>query len=153
MEFNSYEGIDYGNGKTNRNVETGIRFGVINQNRVLQAWADSSVPKYYDGDGNEVEEVGDFDEPTLYEYEEEGYKAFANDDGDIFITESPYFTYAQFCSPCAPGACYLVNPIPERNENNKCYCFGKDWFESEEEIPHPIYSVETGELVFPKEEE
>jgi hypothetical protein len=35
-------GIDYGNGMTNKDRDTGIRYGVISQNDVLQAWADSS---------------------------------------------------------------------------------------------------------------
>lgn len=39
-------GIDYGMGRTNINVETGIRFGVISQHTVLQAWCDSAVADY-----------------------------------------------------------------------------------------------------------
>lgn len=35
-------GIDYGGGQTNIDHETGIRFGVIPANDVLQAWADSA---------------------------------------------------------------------------------------------------------------
>jgi hypothetical protein len=39
-------GIDYGMGQTNIDTETGIRYGVINQNQCLQAWADSSEGDY-----------------------------------------------------------------------------------------------------------
>ena len=39
-------GIDYGMGMANVDNETGIRFGVISQGAVLQAWADSSEPEY-----------------------------------------------------------------------------------------------------------
>lgn len=39
-------GIDYGLGKTNIDTETGIRFGVIPQNELLQAWCDSAEPEY-----------------------------------------------------------------------------------------------------------
>ena len=39
-------GIDYGMGTTNVDVKTGIRYGVISQHDVLQAWADSSEPQY-----------------------------------------------------------------------------------------------------------
>lgn len=67
-------------------------------------------------------------------------------DCDIFVIKSPYFTYAQFCSPCAPGAVHLGNPMPE---GAKGYCFGHDWFE-EGKAPYPVYSVETGELVLPE---
>ena len=70
------------------------------------------------------------------------------DDVDIFVCKSPYFTYAQFCSPCAPGAGYLLNPLTEPDPGNKAYCFGHDWFESGK-APYPVYSVETGELVRP----
>lgn len=80
------------------------------------------------------------------------YKAEQDDMGDIFILESPYFTYAQFCSPCAPGACYLNNPLNEAKDNNMCYCFGHDWFEGGK-APYPVYSVKTGKVVTPKVEE
>jgi hypothetical protein len=39
-------GIDYGMGTTNVDHVTGIRYGVISQHDVLQAWADSSEPQY-----------------------------------------------------------------------------------------------------------
>jgi hypothetical protein len=165
------KGIDYGNGLTNRHSETGIRFGVIPQNEVGQAWYDSSeayygkphCPKcgnelpedFSDGDacecGHEVKWMGEEclpDSPLSFSYEQEGYAAECGDDGDIFIVKSPFFTYAQFCSPCAPGACYLLNPLDEPSEDNKCYCFGHDWFE-DGKAPYPVYSVETGTLVKP----
>lgn len=182
----NYRGIDYGLGRTNKDSATGIRFGVIPQNDVLQAWADSSEPYYGKpvenlecpdcgeeiahpekwGDtvqcdcGKNVEcELPDFAEPLSFSYDEDGYHAECGQDGDIFITESPYFTYAQFCSPCAPGACYLRNPLDvpfdaqERPlggfEDNRAYCFGHDWFE-DGRAPYPVYSVATGELVNPQ---
>lgn len=39
-------GIDYGLGRTNIDYATGIRYGVIAQNSVLQAWADSAEADY-----------------------------------------------------------------------------------------------------------
>jgi len=39
-------GIDYGLGSVNIDRETGIRFGVIAQADVMQAWADSAEPDY-----------------------------------------------------------------------------------------------------------
>jgi hypothetical protein len=39
-------GIDYGMGRTNINHETGIRYGVISQHSVSQAWCDSAEPDY-----------------------------------------------------------------------------------------------------------
>jgi len=156
MEFTDNEGIDYGRGITNIN-DKGIRFGVINQNEVLQVWADESEAIYNficphceidlgDDDPDicphcetEIDESEwDMMEPIGFMYTQDGYRAFVSDDyGDIFIEASPYYTYAQFCSPCAPGACYLMNPISKLTENNKCYCFGPDWFDGEP--PYPIY--------------
>lgn len=226
VERKTSTGIDYGMGQTNIDHETGIRFGVISQNEVLQVWADSSeayygeptcpkcwgevveipghaessdppgqrvsviqdVPDEYEG--YEENGVPDFaceicrylfqsceafgDEPLGYLYEKGGYSASCGEDGDIFIEKSPYFTRAAFCSPCAPGACYLMSPYqidavnqdlidryggPERYglkvDYNACaeaagypkaYCFGHDWFEGGK-APYPVYSVETGEEV------
>jgi len=39
-------GIDYGMGRTNVDLETGIRFGVISQHSVGQAWYEYSEPDY-----------------------------------------------------------------------------------------------------------
>lgn len=84
---------------------------------------------------------------TRFEYESDGYKIQTASDGDMFIIESPFFTYAQFCSPCAPGACYLASPLDAPVEANKCYCLGKDWFDEFNPCPYPVYSVEAGQLV------
>lgn len=70
----------------------------------------------------------------------------SGDDTDIFITKSPYFTYAQFCSACAPGACHLRNPLTEPHPGNRAYCFGHDFFDTGV-APYPLYSVATGEPV------
>lgn len=86
-------------------------------------------------------------EPDGFYYESGGYRAYqGNDDFDIFIEKSDYYTYAQFCSPCAPGAGYLLNPLTEKDENNKTYCLHHNWFENEI-APYPVYSVETGKEI------
>ena len=74
-------------------------------------------------------------------------KYFAHEDeyGDIFIEKSQYYTYAQFCSPCAPGACYLSSPLSQKIENNKCYCFGHEMFETN--APYPVYDLKTNKLI------
>jgi hypothetical protein len=137
-------GIDYGRGTTNIDPETGIRYGVINQNEVLQAWADSADPVFPESENEE--DIDDFIEPDGYTYNDDGYicEQFA-DDPDIFVCKSPYYTYCAFCSPCAPGAGYLLD---KRNELTgiKTYCFGHDWFE-DEKAPYPVFSVETDELI------
>ena len=159
-----YRGIDYGRGKTNIDP-TGIRFGVISQNEVLQAWADSSEPVVefhcphcgHEIESSDVEECPsckkalterDFQdtEASSYIYKKDGYEASCGESGDIFIMKSPYFTYAQYCSPCAPGACHLEHPLNDPDHYNRCYCFGADWFD-DEKAPYDVYSIETGEKV------
>lgn len=165
----TYKGIDYGLGKTNRNLENGIRFGVISQNEVLQAWADSSEPVYtyycpHCGNGplkkgqdakrcpdcyKKIEESDwDFMEPDCFLLDDGEYKAETDDYMDIFITKSPYFTYSQLCSPCAPGAGYITNELEDKDYNQRTYCFGHDWFDSGK-APYTVYSVATGEVVEP----
>ena len=162
----NYQGIDYRMGGTNIDSKTGIRFGVINQNEVLQAWADESEPFHIptcpecgnelkDGfDSEKCEHCGikidpdlDFDmqEPLCWIIDNNEYQAESDDYGDIFITKSPYYTTCQFCSPCAPGAGYIMNTI----ENGvKAFCFEHDFFD-DGIAPYPVFSVETGELVEP----
>jgi hypothetical protein len=174
----SYTGIDYGLGQSNVDSETGIRFGVISQNSVLQAWADSSEGYYgeptcgncgnpaVEFDTLEGREAWDdcgrdymcveckrtfwsdqaySDEALGYSFEGDGYKLTDCLDTDIFVLKSPYFTYAQFCSPCVPGAGNLDTPC---SNGPKTYALGHDWFE-DGKAPYTVYSVETGEVVNP----
>ena len=98
---------------------------------------------------NEIE-LSDFAEPLAFTYNRDGYKAQqSGDDCDIFILDSPFFTYAQFCSPCASGACYLRSPLETPDPDNRAFCFGHDWFE-DGVAPYPVYSVATGELIQPE---
>lgn len=90
------------------------------------------------------------DEPLGFEYLGDGYELKQiHDDSDIFVLKSPYYTYAQFCSPCAPGACHLESPLAPGHEDNKCYCLGHDWFENEQ-APYLVYSVETNKPILPE---
>ena len=83
------------------------------------------------------------DEPLVWYYSKDGYQAECGDDGDIFITESPYYTTCQYCSPCAPGAGYIMDTV---KDGIKSYCFGPDWFENEK-APYPVFDVKTGKEV------
>jgi hypothetical protein len=187
-------GIDYGRGITNIDTETGIRYGVINQNEVLQTWADSSLPYYAPYCPYCVEQAAEtyeamvelpecpkchhkfnpdqsFDnfDPAGFTYDSDGYQCNQSyDDTDIFILKSPYYTYAGFCSPCAPGAGYLMSPFTMSKEMPiddslplggyaahaiasgfpKVYCFDHSFFDNGK-APYPVFSVETGELVNP----
>lgn len=71
------------------------------------------------------------------------YQGNLDDYNDVWIFKSPYYTHAQFCSPCAPGAGYLANPC---EDGPKTYCLGHDWFE-DGKAPYPVHRVDTGGLV------
>lgn len=145
----THKGIDYGLGKTNVDTKNGIRYGVINQNEVLQTWADSSEVIYPCEDCPLSQGSDDCSsaecEPIGFAIDGQ-YRAGCGEDGDIFITKSPYYTRAQFCSPCAPGACYLTNPC---EDGEKAYCFGHDWFWDSEtkKAPYPVYRVSDDTLI------
>jgi hypothetical protein len=160
----NYAGIDYSSGLTNIDNKTSIRFGVIHSGEVGQVWYDESEPVYglpvcpgcgyeYKTDREPIKcpNCGntDFDmdmiDPIGFKYIGDGYRCFqSQDDPDIFVEKSPYFTYAQFCSPCAPGAVHLENPLSDgKYPSNKGYCFGHDWFESGK-APYKVYDVKTG---------
>ena len=68
------------------------------------------------------------------------YTSFIDDHGDCWVMKSPFYTRAQWCSPCAPGAGYLRNPCPD---GPRAYCFDRDMFE-DDQAPYPVYSVATG---------
>jgi len=91
--------------------------------------------------------------PLAFYYESDGYRAYQDgNDTDIFVEKSLFYTWCRFCSPCAPGAGYLLDHMDE-GEGIKAYCFGHDWFWGNADhpgrAPYPVYSVETGELVKP----
>ena len=159
-------GIDYGLGKTNIDLNTGVRYGVIPVHD-LDSWIYEELESFYGppycpeccDQVVDSETEGDFycerckktywseecfpDSPVSQTIDKDGYQAQLDEYNDIFIFKSPYFTYAGFCSPCAPGAGHLRTITPD---GVKTYCFGHDWFEGDE-APYPVYSVETGELV------
>jgi hypothetical protein len=77
-------------------------------------------------------------------YNKDGYElSSAFDNTEIFITKSPYYTHAQFCSPCAPGAGNINHPCAD---GPKTYCLDGDWFE-DEKAPYPVYRVSDDTLV------
>jgi len=186
MSKTDYKGIDYGGGMVNVDGSTGIRFGVIQHDKVGQAWWDESEANYHDPecpgcggkcieyDEDEHERYKDsprlstwgghadyvcedceliFDqgevcpeEPYSFSYDKDGYACEQGyDDPDIFILKSPFYTWCQYCSPCAPGAGYITNHM-EPGEGIKAYCFDKSWFE-DEKAPYPVYRVEDDSLV------
>lgn len=83
------------------------------------------------------------DEPIGLKYERNGYKITDCLDSDLFILESPFYTHAQYCSPCVPGAGSLDNPI---DGGPKTYCLGHDWFE-DGKAPYPVFNVKDDSVV------
>lgn len=103
----------------------------------------------YSFDGDEA--FGD--EPIGYTLDDGGVIGeSAFDNTELFVTKSPFFTYAGFCSPCAPGACDLdsrPSTGPDDTDGGKCYCLDSDWFDEEENpCPYAYWRVDTGELVY-----
>lgn len=191
MPKTTYPGIDYGNGTSNFNPKTGIRFGIISQNELSGDAVGEFEPEYPKPSEAECPECGhcvpainlswgdsvtcpecnsdfeieggDMDEPSSHSYSSGGYECSLDSHGDVWVFKSPFYTYAQFCSPCAPGAGHLGNPFepatpltesPAYNEEYanlaegagfpKVYCFGHDWFD-EGKAPYPLFSVEPTE--------
>ena len=83
------------------------------------------------------------DEPMGWGFEGDGYVLTDCLDSDIFVIKSPFYTRAQFCSPCVPGAGNLDSPM---GDGVQTYCLGHDWFE-EGKAPYPVFSVATNEEV------
>jgi hypothetical protein len=166
-----YAGIDYSLGRSNVDHETGIHYGVIHAHHVGQAWYEESEAHYVNAcpDCGEVftdqTELPNSCEFCKYELSEDDFMGqepasfyiVSNtcypelvaeqtaDDTDIFVIKSKYYTWSQFCSPCASGAGYLLN-WTEPKIGVKTYCFGHDWFE-DEKAPYPVYRVEDDSLV------
>lgn len=115
----------------------------------------------YDGDGHD------------WLWEKDGYTLANCLQSDVLVSKSPYFTYAQFCSPCVPGAGNLDRPqhnpesiawdedrtidpsAPKENyiemtgeESGwpRVFCLGHSFFENNK-APYPVFSVSTGKRV------
>ena len=114
-------GIDYGEGRINIDRDTGIRYSVIPVSDVKQAWNDwKCTDEYY-----EAGQIGS---------------------DRILIIKSPYYTLADYCSPCIPGACHLRFPT---GDGVRAYCFDHSWFE-EDVAPYPIFRVSDNSYVKPE---
>ena len=125
-------GFDYGLGTTNIDHETGIRYGVIPAHEIMSVWAEEPEAVYDDDEQHDPEEEN-MNEPVAFVISDGAYEAQqGTDDSDVFFTKSPYYTWCSFCSPCAPGAGYLLSPR-DPGEGIKAYCPPHDWFEGVQE--------------------
>ncbi len=188
-----HQGIDYGSyAGSNRNKDTGIRYGVISEHSLSeyiydvicdgadygpptcpkcqrQADAPSAFGETFkdgrpDDYTDEPYECDDYvcveckhffgsesafnEEMIGWSHEADGYKLTDCLSTDVFVIESPYYTYAQFCSPCVPGACSLDSP--SLLDDTKCYALGHEWFE-DGKAPYRIFKVSDDSEVFPQE--
>lgn len=178
-------GIDYSppGHVVNRDPETGIRYGIIHNHKLVEHAFDEFEAQYILGcpkcgeewpddlergmhelkqtlgtawgticpkcetfvrDGDEYS-----DEPSDHVHDDGVLKARIDSNGDAWVFKSPFYTRAEFCSPCAPGACSLSSPC---DDGERAYCFGHDWFDGGR-APYPVYSVETDALVEPTTKE
>ena len=112
-------------------------------------WSCTHCKTYHDG------ESAYSDEPLGHYFDDGKTKFWIDSHNDVMVMKSPYYTRAQFCSPCAPGACYLTNPM---DNGEKCYCLDTEWFDQDDgecsrPCPYPIWRVDNDELIYkPKEE-
>ena len=172
-------GIDYSMGAVNRDPETGIHYGVINQGAIDLGVLDSSLEPDYGAPScpnnethteahgvlNEIsakdwhcaicnedfysEEVYP-ESPIAFTYDADGYQiAQSGDDTDLFVLKSPYVTYTAYCSPCAPGAGHLESPLPP-SEGICTYALGHDWFDGGV-APYTVFDAKTGAIVLPEQ--
>jgi hypothetical protein len=92
------------------------------------------------------ETVGD-EEPCGHTLKQDGYEGTVDSYNDLMVLKSPYYTRAQFCSPCVPGAGNLSEPC---ESGPKTYCLGHEWHPGGK-APYPVYRVDNNELVPPTE--
>ena len=86
----------------------------------------------------------------------------SGDNFGIFVIKSPYYTYCRKCSPCAPGAGDLNNPVdmdggggplepsPYQLFSNQCgdksYCLDSSFFD-DGKAPYRVFRVEDDQEV------
>jgi len=132
-----------------------------NDKETLQAlYADFGIEQRF-AENTDIEEIKNILEDKFWDYAEcseyfidrDGLSAVQDANGtDIWILKSPFYTYGQFCSPCAPGAINLDNPLDlsELPENNKGYCLDHTWFE-DGKAPYRVFRVSDNTEVFADE--
>lgn len=153
------------NGKiANYDEQTSIHYGVISQNSVIsEIWESfESVYEiecancghvYSDNESAncpkcDIDNHLEFecaDSPSYWKWngEKEYALEYAESLSAFYVTRSPYYTYAAFCSPCAPNAGDLDAP---RKKGIKTYCLDASFFESNN-APYPVYRVSDNQRV------
>lgn len=161
-------GRDLGFEQAQQNIKNSLRSALSDYFSDTK-WSDKKTSDLDDAVENAFEAIEqDFNDSCSQDVsgpmylEQDGYAVKTDDHNDLWVLKSPYFTYAQFCSPCAPGACHLGNPLDVEHgpfkatsellakecPANRCYCLGHDWFDNGK-APYRFWSVETGEEIMP----
>lgn len=161
---NEYAGIDYSCGKANFDPETGIHFGVISLNSgAMQAICDAQEFDYPEPCCQDCEQllteaandcdvllcvtcknvyskskIEMSDESVGWHIDDGGYRIDDCLDNDCMITKSKYYTWAQYCSPCVPGAGNLDHPL-SKGVGVKTFCLDPEWFDGP--CPYDVYWV------------
>lgn len=165
------KGIDYGRGtNVNRDPETGIRYGIIPLHRLGEFAIESfeaeyahvcpacgeewEAADYADAPPNKAwcahcdtlvrEDVCYSEDPIGHSLVDPEASGMLDSGNDVWIFKSPYYTRAAFCSPCAPGACYLTSPC---EDGERAYCLGPEWFDADNPMPYDCWRVDTDEPV------
>jgi len=87
------------------------------------------------------------DEPIGYSCPDDEYELQSCLDSDIMVLKSPFYTHAQFCSPCVPGGGNLDSPMVG---GVRAFALGHDWFEGGV-APYPVYRVSDDSVVAAEE--
>lgn len=169
-------GIDYGTGTTNRNPDTGIRYGVISMNRLSQwAWEDVEADYGEPTCGHCGNEAVEWDMDTHDSYEGDGSDyacehcersfdssdAFGEEpvghthDGAEKFTVDSYGDAFVVASPyytraafCSPCAPGACHLENPTPDGAKAYCLGTDWFDDDNPCPYPVFRADTNECVY-----
>lgn len=86
------------------------------------------------------------EDPLGMYIEDKDYTVVSCLDNDLMVINSPYYTYAQYCSPCVPGAGNIDNPL-HKDDGIKTYCLGKDFFDEYSPLPYVVYRVSDNAVV------
>ena len=100
----------------------------------------------------------------IMDYSDKEYDLHVSGDNfGIFVMRSPYYTYCNQCSPCAPGAGNLDSPVDKEDYDKKphgvfmygtekAYCLGPEWFDQDNDqysrkIPYRVFRVDNDQEV------
>jgi hypothetical protein len=151
-------GIDYGRGKTNIDLLTGIRYGVISVRKldldIFDAFTSHPVCPHcgtdlpdtfdpYESDcphcGACIEDGEQWPEDVESYYSKNGITAvYSPDTGDVTFLKSPYTVKGPYCSPCAPGAI----SIGLEGEDDVGYAPPPEWLAEDVTLKYVAYNAE-----------